>query len=228
MNGIDRSVRCRLVEFEVMTEQLRRYLEAWRIESVIGAGIDDELRRDPFALLPRGAPIVTALHHGAALLGRHPIVELTDQDQGWNRHVAPEYAARRIEGDGGAEFGSRGLLDDTVFDGDKCEPAALRKAERRDARGIDEGLPRQIVQGAIGVEAEIDRRAVVAGVLQTARPETVDRQRHITPGGDPLAPALVEPQPIAVATMQQHDGGRGARAAGLTQIALQRLRLDER
>ena len=115
-----------------------------------------------------------------------------------------------------------------ALDGRERLPGALRKSEHGDARRIDEGLLRQEIQRAVGVAGEIDRRAAAAGLRQPARSKTVHGERHIAPGSDPLSPALIQPLPVSIATMQQHDGGRGARAAGLPQIALQRLGTRER
>ena len=46
-----------------------------------------------------------------------------------------------------------------VFDRRQRQPAALRETQRRDAGGIDEGLLHQVVQGAVGIESQIDRGA---------------------------------------------------------------------
>ena len=108
------------------------------------------------------------------------------------------------------------------------EPAALRKAEHGDAVGIDErhaapGIPAPGRRRA----GSIDRRAAAAGAFQAARTEAVDGERDIAPGSDPLSPAFIELLPISIATMQQHDGGRGAGGARLPQITLQRLRYSQ-
>ena len=137
-------------------------------------------------------------------------------------------SARRIECGRRAELVRGRLFDDAVLNRYQGEPAALRKSQRRDPRRIDEGLAYQEVEGTVGIEGEIGRRAAAAGVLDAARAEAVDGERHIAPGRDPFAPALVEALPIAVAAVQQHHGGRGVGTVGLPQIALQRLRAGQR
>src|SRR5947209_2793307 len=184
-----------------MAEELDGALEAWRVEAVLGAGIDDQPDRNALAALPRYSPVVAALHHVAALLRQRPVVAFADQDQGGNGHVAFRSQAFWIERDGGAEFVLGILLDGAVLDRGEREPAALRKSEHRDPGGIDERLPHQEIQGPVGVEREIYGRAAVAGVLDAARPETVDGERHIAPGRDRLAPAFIQPPPVAIARM---------------------------
>ena len=89
-------------------------------------------------------------------------------------------------------------------------------------RGIDEWLPHQKAQGPVRIERQINWGAAPAGVFDAARTKTVDGERYIAPGCDPLSPAFVEPPPIPIAPMQQHDGGRGACAVCLPQVTLQR------
>src|SRR3954453_2952172 len=107
---------CRLVEFEVVSQKLYWCLEVGSIESVIGAGIDDEPDRSAVALPAGYPPIVAALHHVAALDGWGPIVEFADQDQGGNGHVAFKSKARRIKSNRGTELILRYPLDRAAFD----------------------------------------------------------------------------------------------------------------
>ena len=209
-NRADRLIRRRLVVFEPMSQKFggRR---PRRIEGVIGAGIDHEPdRRATIALLPGYSPIVQTVQHLAALVRRRPIVKFAGQDQGGNGHVVPERPAGRIESDHGAELVGRCLLDNAAFDRRQRQPATLREADGGNARGVDEWLLHQKAQRPVGIECQIDRSAVVAGLLEAARTEAVDGERHIAPGCDLLSPALVEPPPVSVAAMQQHDGGGGA------------------
>src|SRR5260370_39296866 len=227
-NRVDRSIRCRLVEFEAMAEKLNRRLKAWGVEGMIGARIDNKLYRGALALAPGYPTIIPAVHHVAALTRWGPVIEFADQDQRGNSQVAFESKARRIESDRRTEFVLRGLFDRAAFDRCERQPAALRKAQHRNAGRINEGLPHQKVQNSVCIKGQINWSAAVAGVLDAARTETVDGERHIAPGCDPLSPALVEPLPIPIASMQQHDSGRGAWNICLPQIALQRLRTGKR
>jgi hypothetical protein len=49
--GFDGSVPRGLVELEVMAEKLHRRSEVRHVEIMIGAGVDGDLDRNPFALL---------------------------------------------------------------------------------------------------------------------------------------------------------------------------------
>src|ERR1700730_6887039 len=94
-------IRGRFVVFETMAEELDRPLEAWGVEGVIGAGIDDQPHRNALAARAGYSPVVAARHHVAALLRRGPVVALADQDQGGNGHVAFRAKAFWIERDRG-------------------------------------------------------------------------------------------------------------------------------
>ena len=130
----------------------------------------------------------------------------------------------RIESDGGAEFGLRSLLDDAAFDGDEREPAS-RSCEKPSAAtraGSTIGLPRQIVQGAIGVVDRDQIGALLSQVLLRPRgPEKLsDRQRHITPTMQSVCPSARRAAASCRCNfMQQHDGGRGPGLLAMSQIA---------
>src|SRR5437868_4350791 len=88
-------------------------------------------------------------------------------------------------------------------------------------------MPHQKVESAIGVRSEVGRplRAVA---LDAARTETVDRERHVSPGRDTLSPTFVDVPIIAGAAMQQDHGGRGARTARTSQVTSKRVRACQR
>src|SRR3978361_419371 len=188
-----------------------------------GVGINDEPDRNAFTPTTGYPPIVAPLNHVAALTCKRPVIAFSDQDQRGNGHVALQAEAWRIKRDRGTELIWRGLLHDAVFDRAESERATLRKTQHHDARGIDEWLLHQEVQRPIRIEGHIDWRAAAAGVLDAAWTKAVDGERHIAPGCDPHSPALVEPPPISVATMQQHHSGRGTSAIRSSEVALQRL-----
>src|SRR5450432_3472101 len=95
-----------------------------------------------------------------------------------------------------------------AFDRRESEPRALRKTHDHNTRGIDKRLPYQKVQRPVCIESQGNRSAAAAGVFDAARAKTVDGERHIAPGCDPLAPICVEPPPMSAASMQQHHSGR--------------------
>src|SRR3984893_9850959 len=114
-----------------------------------------------------------------------------------------------------------------MLDRGENQPAPLRKTHYRNAVGIDAVLALQKVEGPEGIQGQTIWRAAAVG-LDAARTKAVDRERHKAPGCDPFAPAFVKLLPISIATMQQHDGGRGTCAIGLPQIALERKRTGKR
>ena len=181
---------------------------------MIGAGIDGELDRKPLALLPRDSPVVTAFGQVAALLGRRPVVELADQDQRRHRHVALQAEAGRIEA-----RSPRGICPWRCVRSGCARPTAApagppcENPTTATRSGSTDGLPDKKIQRAIGIIAGSWRSPPVQ-VRDATRAEPVDGQRHVAPRRNSLAPALVDPPPVAIAAVQQHDRGRGTGIVG--------------
>ena len=129
--------------------------------------------------------------------------------------LALQSEAGRIERNRGAELVRRCLFDSAAFDRHQGQPAALRETDRGDAIGIDRWIAAPESSGP-GRRPRPNRSgAAVRRCFEAARTKAVHRERHIAPGRDPLAPAFIEPPPVAIAAMQQHDRGRGARIVRL-------------
>src|ERR1700722_1495673 len=139
-------VRCRGFVFQPMTKHYRSGLEVRVIESVMRAGIDNEL--DWRSVVAPASDFI------GAVCRRRPIVEGPDEDERgyprtrsclptWRieRRRRPEpQVARRVE-----QFERIGLRHK------EANPSARREADRRHTAWIDEGLASQEEESPVGI-----------------------------------------------------------------------------
>ena len=123
-----------LVEFHMTPAIPGRRLQDRKVEREIGVGIDDQPDRGALALLAGNSHIVLAGNQLAAGIRRRQIVVLADQDQGGNRHVSLEAAAKRKKCRRRPELVFGRPFDLPMFD--RRESSAWRPTQSRRRRRV--------------------------------------------------------------------------------------------
>src|SRR4051794_30802433 len=180
VQAMSRVVRRRAVVFQPVTKQYRSGLELRVIETMIRAGINDEIDWRP-VVTPAGNFI-------GAVRRRRPIVEVPNEDERGHpgaRHCLPTWRVERCRRPESRVALRRDELVKRMGlrDGER-NPSACREADRRHTLSIDERLASQEVESAVSIRPALDegcKRGRCAGVFYATRCVAVDEQDDIAP-----------------------------------------------
>ncbi len=171
----------RLVVFDRVAKRTAAGLQNGNIEGMVGVRID--VQRNRGAVGPRmGNHLTTAFRRG-------PVVTFAGEDQGRGGQRHERKNAGRVIGDRGLKALGEVLRRHIAIDGVKHRNTAHRLAEDGDPRRINKFLLSEVAPRRVGVKGlfRVPIAATAAG--DAARPQAVDRQRHIAlrtkPIGDP-------------------------------------------